>query len=388
MKRVLSGFLAMAISLPALSQTQLSDVTSLDNIIYVQSASGIPAAVTALCTAPLSGGTIILPTLTNGSGDPVPYTLSSNLSLCSNLNIIGAGRGDTASECPTLINTSIGNGADAITIAAPGRHVHISDLCISYAGTGTPNAALRLVGAQYVTIERVTIFGSSDLQVGLEVNPATTCSSTCASAIYNHFRDIAMYSLAADGVGCLLYEPSSTDTHVINNNYFDNVNCIGGTGGAGLQVTGGDTLDINENIFHGGQFTAASGTGVLVGNQSARDLTMIAADIEGSATGLHLASQNDGFSCYSCNISSNTTNTTLVAGSTRTFITGNIGGAPQQFSLDNQGNMLVNSVAFSASVPTSTSVGGSGSAQALPSNPAGYLLVKIGSTTYEVPYYQ
>lgn len=36
---------------------------------------------------------------------------------------------------------------------------------------------------------------------------------------------------------------------------------------------------------------------------------------------------------------------------------------------------------------TQTTVGAAGSASALPTNPTGYLKIKIGATTYVVPYY-
>ncbi len=384
--------------------TSLGDVlvTSVDNIVYVQSTTGLQAAITTVCAE--GGGTVVLPNL---QSTPNGYVQNTSLTLCSNLNLIGAGRSDTAATCPTLITTTLSSG-DLFPIAYM-KNIHISDLCVEYTATsGSPNAVFRLRTGQYITIERVTIFAgpaSNELlsgppptsvvgfQIGLQLNSDDNApAGDPQSTIYNHFIDITMYDIAEKGVGCLLF-PSSTGTTPVGNNYFDNVNCIGGYEGVGLQATGQNTVqpaEINENVFHGGQFSAIGGTGVLISSVSTRDLTMVGADIEGSTYGLHLATGNDGFSCYGCNIYSNTTgnNIYVANGSTRTVITGNIGDQTfvQNYSLDQVGNILVNGLSLPAS--QSATSASAGSASSLPGLPAGYLMVNIGGVNYKIPYYK
>src|SRR5947209_5280103 len=308
----------------------------------------VQAAITAACAA--GGGTVYIP--------PGIYPQNSSFTLCRNLNLIGAGRAQSdAGPCPTTITTTLASG-DLFPITAMNM-IHISDFCIKNTGSAGANAVFRLNWGQFIIAERLYIQGP--FAVGIQLNPAIGVAST----IYNMFRDIHMTGLPPNGIGCLLDSGASTD-QVVNNNYFDNVDCMGGINGVGLKTAGGSggVPVVNENVFNGGQFVATNGTAVLISGGtfgSTRDLTIIGGDIEGSAIGLNIQGKNDGIRCIGCNISANATNVVTSGPQARNFITGNIGGAPQFFSVDQNGNLNANSLCFGAASCLTGSINGNGS---------------------------
>lgn len=418
-------FVLFLASFGASAQTQLGSVqvSSLNNFVFVQDPGGLQAAIQSVCNK--GGGTVVLPTLFAADGKTVvPYEQDTTLRLCSNLNILGAGRATAnVAGCPTLIHSNLSGPADLIEIRAM-EHIHISDLCISYTGSGALDA-IHLNWGQNVVIERIFITGP--FQAGLELNPvgteeAASLGVSDGSTVLNSFRDIKMSGLAPGGIGCLLYTRPPTTSRAMYNNTFENVNCIGGFGGIGLQATTGRKgfLLINEILFNGGEFSARNGTGVFISNSSVRDLVMIGADIEDNLLGIRLSSQNEGFTCLGCNIDWNyipanasvdctdqtngqditkctPNNTLIIDGSLRTFITGNVGGpsGPQNFSVDQLGNVAGNSLVVSGATPR-VQAGQIGLGASLaPTNgtlvsqtpPSGFLLVNIGGVDYKVPYY-
>jgi hypothetical protein len=145
---------------------------------------------------------------------------------------------------------------------------------------------------------------------------------------------------------------------VINGNVFNVVNCTGGTGGIGLKVAGGSSI-VNENVFFGSQFTAFTGTGVLLNASSSRDLILITPNIEGSTTGVNIAAGNLGFSIIGGEINANTP-TNIVNNSNpsdRIYITGNIGSNTQLYGVDQTGVVRSNGLCFDGS-GTSNCAGG------------------------------
>src|ERR1700694_2027373 len=277
-------------SLPAF--TALTSCTT--NGVYIAGSTcytTLQSAITAACAA--GGGTVFLP--------PGSYPNNAPFTLCSNLNLIGSGRAQAdVVSCPATITTTITSG-DLFPITNM-TDIHLSDFCIKNTAASGANAALRLNFGQRVVAERLYIYGP--FAAGIQLN---TSSTSAGSTIWNNFRDIHISGLATNGIGCLLDSADATDK-VINNNYFYNVSCAGGSGGAGIKLTSsGVNQVINEDVFFSGEVYAPGGTAFLVTKMATRGVTCIECNIEGSATGFSKALGNSVI-FLGGNLSANTTN--------------------------------------------------------------------------------
>src|SRR5205807_3197535 len=214
------------------------------------------------------------------------YPNNTPFALCSNLNLLGSGRGQPdVANCPTTITTTLPSG-DLFPITNM-TDIHLADFCIKNTAASGANAALRLNFGQRVVAERLYIYGL--FAAGIQLN---TSATSAASTIWNNFRDIHISGLAPKGIGCLLDSADAIDK-VINNNYFYNVNCTGGLGGVGIKLTNsGVTQVINEDVFFSGEAYAPGGTGFLITKLATRGATCIECNIEGSATGFSKATGN------------------------------------------------------------------------------------------------
>jgi hypothetical protein len=306
--------------------------SNINGFLYVDGTTftTIQQAITAACAN--GGGTVYVP--------PGTYPQNSSFALCAGLNLIGAAR-NTADNaaCATTITTTLTN-AELFPVTQD--HVHISDMCLKNNGLGGA-IALHLTGGRFGDYERLYISGPWN--VGIQMNPNIGVSS----AILNTFKQIHTTGLQANGIGCLLDSGASVN-QVINGNVFNIVNCTGGTGGIGLKVTGGNSI-VNENVFFGSQFTATTGTGVLLNASSSRDLILITPTIEGSTTGLSIAAGNLGFSVIGGEINANT-GSNVVNNSTpsdRIYVTGNVGSNTQLYGVDQTGVVRSNGLCFDGS---------------------------------------
>ncbi len=336
-------------------------ISNINGVFYVDGSKyATPqAAVTDACAA--GGGTVFIKPGTF----PVPGTL------CSSLRMIGSGKGQgELNQCVTTLTYS-GSG-DALALLSM-NHIYLSDMCLKYTGVATSAVAIHNQWSQFVVAERLYIHGGWG--VGIQLNPVIAGAST----IENSWRDIHMTGFAANAIGCLIDSGASV-SQVNNNNYFDNVNCQAGATGAssrGLKITGTNQIN-NEIVFKGGQFTATSGTGVEITAGAARNLVMIAPDIEGSNFGISIAAGNTG-TILGANICCNTTTnvTDSSAGGVSWPGSENLVGVSRNFFVDFQGNTKVNGLCLGAAgctsgqvnVPTGTPWLASGST-ALPMNNA------------------
>ena len=322
----------------ACNPSNLSSVRVVDGVTFTT----IQAAINDL---PASGGTVFLPAGT--------YIQNSSLILKSNLTIIGAGVGATA------IGTNLTSG-DLFPITQL-TNVRLSDFNIENTGTGG-GTAIHLNYGQYTVVERFVIHGP--FFSGIVLNPGASVGSTS----FNQFRDGLIYGLATNGIAILLDSQSSTDK-VVNHNVFVNITAAGGNGGAGLQTAGGA---VNENTVVGSDFTATNGTGVLItgvaGSGSVRNLSFLGTTIDSSATGLSIASGNDGVRCIGCQISSNATN--VVNASGNSYINANVDGSPQLYGLSSEGGLSAFGFGMGGAKPYQNTING----------PSGWVLQAAGIT--------
>jgi hypothetical protein len=284
----------------------------------------VQLAISAACAA--GGGTVFMP--------PGTYSTTGHFDLCSNLNLIGAGRGQPdVAPCPATITTSMTSG-DLFPVTNM-TDIHLADFCIKNTAAAGANSALRLNYGQRVVAERLYIYGP--FAAGIQLNSSSTAMG---STIWNNFRDIHISGLASGGIGCLLDSADATDK-VINNNYFYNVNCTGGTNGVGIKLTNSAPNQvINENVFFSGEIQATSGTAFLLTAMATRGVTCVECNIEGSDTGFSKAVGNTVL-FVGGNLSANTTNVIDAQPAFTSFLNTNVGGIVQQWAVNPQGGMDV-----------------------------------------------
>jgi len=307
---------------------RLSD-SNINGFFYVDGTTftTVQSAITAACAA--GGGTVFIP--------PGTYPQNSPFTLCSNLNLIGAGKAQAdAGPCPTMITTTMTSG-DLFPFSQMADG-HMADFCIKNNAAAGANAAISLTSTQRVTAERLYIQGP--FAIGIHLKSSSTATS---STIWNHFRDIHITGLATNGIGCL-FDSSDAVAKVINNNDLFNVSCIGGTGGVGLKMTNSNNAQvINENIIASGELFAISGTGILITTAATRGVVFIDPNIEGSTTGFNKATGNTAL-LLGGNISSNTTNVSDALPSFTSFLNSNVGGVLQEFSVSPAGDLNVDGI--------------------------------------------
>jgi hypothetical protein len=303
----------------------------------------VQSAITAACAA--GGGTVFLP--------PGSYPNNAPFTLCSNLNLIGSGRAQPdVVSCPTTITTTITSG-DLFPITNM-TDIRLSDFCIKNTAASGANAALRLNFGQRVVAERLYIYGP--FAAGIQLN---TSATSAASTIWNNFRDIHISGLAPNGAGCLLDSADATDK-VINNNYFYNVSCTGGSGGAGIKLTSsGVNQVINEDVFFSGELYAPGGTAFLVTKMATRGVTCVECNIEGSATGFSKAAGNT-VTFVGGNLSANAANVVDAQPEFTSFLNTNVGGIVQQWSVTPQGGMSIDGLGLNGSAISNSINGASG----------------------------
>jgi hypothetical protein len=292
----------------------------------------VQSAITAACTA--GGGTVLMPA---GS-----YPQNTPFTLCSNLNLIGVGRGQPdVVSCPTTITTTMTSG-DLFPITDM-TDIHFSDFCIKNTAAAGANAAIRLNYGQRVVAERLYIFGP--FAAGIQLN---TSSKSHGSTIWNNFRDIHISGLASNGIGCLLDSTDATDK-VINNNYFYNVSCTGGSSGVGIKLTNAAPNQvINENVFFSGEVQASGGTAFLLTTMATRGVTCVECNIEGSATGFSKALGNT-VTFVGGNLSANNADVVDAQPAFTSFLNTNVGGIVQQWSVTPQGGMDIDGLGLNGS---------------------------------------
>jgi len=324
----------------------------------------VQQAITAACAA--GGGTVFIPSGT--------YVQNSPFTLCSNLNLIGAGRAQAdATSCPTTITTTMTSG-DLFSIVNM-TDIHMSDFCIKNTAAAGANAVIRLNYGQRVVAERLYIQGP--FAKGIELDSSSTSTG---STIWNDFRDIHITGIAPNGIGCL-FDSSDATIKVINNNYFWNVSCIGGTNGVGLKMTNSNSAQvINENIIASGELLAVSGTGILITAGATRGVVLVDPNIEGSAIGFNKAISNV-VTTVGGNISSNTTDVSDAQPSFTSFINTHVGGVVQFFAIDPSGGISANGFAFGSGTPTANEInGGTGWCLAV----SGTCIVTINSSSLQL----
>ncbi len=239
----------------------------------------IQLAITAACGA--GGGTVWIP--------PGTYAQNSGLTSCSNLNLIGAGKGQAdGAGCVTTITTTQTTG-DFLGLVNQ-VDSHYADFCVKKTGSDGTGAFMRLNYGQRITAER--LYFSGNMAQGITLN---TSSTSGASTIWNDFRDIHITNLANNGIACLL-DSQDASNKVINNNYFWNVSCVGGNGGVGIKLTNSGVHNqiINEDEFHSGEISCLSnsGTGLLIDQGSTADLLIQDGNIEGCSKGFSKRTSN------------------------------------------------------------------------------------------------
>ncbi|HEV2990699.1 MAG TPA: hypothetical protein VG759_19840 [Candidatus Angelobacter sp.] len=302
--------------------------------------STVQDAISAACMA--GGGTVFMP---SGSWpNNVPFKM------CSNLNLLGAGWGQPdVANCPTTITTTMTSG-DLFPVTNM-ADIHLADFCIKNTAAAGANAAIRLNYGQRVVAERIYIYGP--FAAGIQLN---TSSTSAGSTIWNDFRDIHISGLASGGVGCLLDSTDAT-SKVINNNYFYNVNCTGGTNGVGIKLTNtAKNQIINENVFFSGEITASGGTAFLLTEMATRGVTCVECNIEGSTTGFSKAKGNTAI-FVAGNLSANTTDVVDDQAAFTSFLNTSVGGVVQQWSVSPQGGMNIDGLGLNGSA-VSNSING------------------------------
>jgi hypothetical protein len=319
--------------------------SNINGFVYVDGTTftTIQQAITSVCS--IGGGTVFIP----------PGTYAQNLSfvLCSNLNLIGAGRGQSdVVTCPTTINAGLTSG-DLFPITNM-TDIHLSDFCVKNTATAGANAAIRLNYGQRVTAERLYISGP--FAAGIQFNSSSTAG---ASTIWNRFTDVHITGLATNGIGCF-FDSADATAKVINNNYLINVACVGGTSGVGIKMTNSNNAQvINENVIMSGEMSATMGTAWLLTNGATRGATCIECNIEGSTTGFSKRSTNT-VKFVSGNISANGTNVTDDQPNFTTFDGTNVGGVVQQWAISPAGDLNADGIGLNATGLTNAINGVSG----------------------------
>lgn len=351
------------ISNPAQSATQsingplnmngfkLTNSSNINGFFYVDGTTytTVQQAITAACL--VGGGTVYIPSGT--------YPQNSPFTLCSNLSLVGAGRCQAdVNSCPTLITTSMTSG-DLFPITNM-ADIHLSDFGVKGGPTGGANAFIRLNYGQRVVAERLYLYGGAGLSslgsfnVGIELD---SFSSSAGSTIWNQFRDIHITGLSAGGIGCLLDSHDATNK-VINNNYFFNVSCQGGSSGsnaAGVVLRNTNTQQsINENVFFSGEIATTSavggGTGILISSTATRGVTFIECNIENNVTGFSKAIGNTAI-FIAGNISANTTNVVDAQPSFTSFLNTFVGGVQQTFAVTPAGGIQADGIGLAGGAP-------------------------------------
>ena len=302
----------------------------------------------AINACPANGGTVFLP--------PGTYAVNAPLTLRDGIRIIGSGCGAIGRFSGlgvTQITTTLTTGALFPITQLEG--LYFSDFAVFNSASGSAACFLFNYG-QYVTIERFCIYGG--FAVGMQFNPVVAGSN-----IFNHIKDGLISTSPANSI-CILLDSQSSLSAVNNSNQFDNLACIGGTGGTGISIigSGGGNQFCNENSFRASEFTAASGTGISV--QNGRDNLFLGCTVENCTLGVALGTTSFGTTLLACELAGNTTQ--VADTGIRTFITGNIGGTVQVFGVSQTGSVRCNSLTMgsntsdigtnSINVPNGTSI--------------------------------
>lgn len=308
----------------------------------------VQAAITAACAA--GGGTVLIP--------PGTYPQNSPFTLCSNLNLMGAGRCQVdAGNCPTTITTNMVSG-DLFPITNL-TDMHLADFGVKSTALTAANDIIRLNYGQRVVVERLYLYGGgSGFTNGIELD---TSSASTGSTIRNVFRDILITGLAPGGIGCLLNSNDAT-AKVINSNLFLVVACQGGLGGVGLKVMNTNALqNINENLFYGDEFATggngAGGTGILFTPTATRGMVFLDANVESNSTGLSKGIQNT-ITLIGGNFSSNGTNVTDAQPAFSQFIGTNVGGTVQSYAVTPIGGQYIDGLGIGGAAPMTNTING------------------------------
>jgi hypothetical protein len=297
-------------------------------------------AISAACA--FGGGTVFI--------SPGVYAQNGPFALCSNLNIIGAGRCQVdAVNCPTLITTTMTTG-DLFPITNM-TDIHLADFGVKATASGA-NAFIRLNYGQRVVAERLYLSGP--FAVGIELDSSL---GSLGSTIWNSFRDIHNNLLAPNGIGCLIDTHNATDK-VVNNNTFDNVTCSGGSSGAsagGVVIRNSNQFqNANENWFKCGEAAsfngAGGGTGVLITQAATGNTTFQSCNIENNLIGVNIASGNT-VSFIASGIQANGTNILAEPRTSTQHIGGRVGGVVPVLGVDKGGNIIANSFTIGTVAP-------------------------------------
>lgn len=324
--------------------------SNINGFFYVDGTnfSTVQAAITAACAA--GGGTVLIP--------PGTYPQNSPFTLCSNLNLIGAGRCQVdAGNCPTTIITNMVSG-DLFPIINL-TDIHLADFGVKSTALTAANDIIRLNYGQRVVAERLYLYGGgSGFMNGIELDSSST---SAGSTIRNVFRDILITGLAPGGIGCLLNSNDAT-TKVINSNLFLMVACQGGLGGIGLKVMNSNAQQsINENLFYGDEFAtggiAAGGTGILFTPTATRGMVFLDANVESNGTGLNKGNQNT-ITLIGGNFSSNGANIIDAQPTFSQFIGTNVGGAVQSYAVTPVGGQYVDGLGIGGGAPINNTING------------------------------
>lgn len=317
--------------------------------IQVIAGQSIQAAITTACAT--GGGTINI--------GPGTFAQTGPFTLCSNLNLIGSGRGlGDSGTCPTTITTNQTSG-DLFPVTNM-FHIHVTDMCIKDIAAAGANAAIRLNFGQFTTWQRLYISGP--FAVALELDSSSTSTG---STIRNHFEDIFDTGLANNGIGCLLNSADAT-SKVINNNIFEMVACQGGATGAsaaGVRLTNSGVHNqvINENRFTCDEAATLNGggggTGILIDQGSTADVTFIDCNVENNATGFNKATANT-VQFIGGNISANGANVTDAQPGFTIMLGTRVGGVVQNFAITPLGDMYTDGLSVGGAAPVSNTIGG------------------------------
>lgn len=316
---------------------------SINNVLWVDGIkyTTIQAAITDACaSSPVKP--VYVP--------PGTYAQNSAFTgLCSGLMLLGSGRCQAdAGTCPTTITTTMTSGKlfDLTNLS----DMHFADFAVKSTAGSAADSVFYLDGSQRNVFERIYIAaGGLGFNRGLSLHTSSTSS---ASVIRNHFEDVFITSLAANGIGCLL-DSSDATTKVINSNRFVMVACQGGNNGVGLKVTNSALNQlINENFFYGDEFACANGSGgtgigIQFTSTATRGMTFVSPNVESCGTGLNKATANT-VSFFGGNFSSNGTNVTDSQPAFSQFLGTNVGGTTQTFAITPAGNVNSNALCLGA----------------------------------------
>lgn len=310
-----------------------------DYIVGSSCYSTVQAAITAACAA--GGGTVRIPAGT--------YSINSALTLCSHLEISGAGSNGPAATAGTSITSTMTSG-NLFDINAM-LDIHIHDLRVHNTSVGvTSGRCVSLHWGQGIVVERFWCDGNWDRGIALE----PVAGGGGASTITNTFRDFQVIASGSTGVGCSLDALSSADKTINGNNFVNGI-CSGtSAGGKTLGGSGGGLTYINENRFTGVQFIN-SATGFLSNDQSTFDTVLESCTIEGNGVGISSVS-NNLIVAIATEISANTTNISDANGNI-VFLRGR--GTQlglQTFKVDSAGNFSISGLGLNGSTATANTI--------------------------------